>query len=164
MQLVEPGIGLIFWMSLAFIIVWTVLGRFAFKPMLKAIKEREEGISSALKEAEAARLEVQNLHKQLEDMRHQSRVEREQILNDARKEANRMIAEAQEIAKRESNRIIESAQEAIINEKKAALAEVRAQVANFSIEIAERLLRRQLESKESQTKLVETYLNELKLN
>ncbi len=164
MQLVEPGIGIIFWTSLAFLIVWTLLGRFAFKPMLQAIKAREEGIDTALKSAEQARQEVENLQKELEDMRHQARVEREQIINDGRKEANRVIAEAQETAKKESNRIIQAAQEAIIGEKKAALAEVRNQVAIFSVEIAERVLRKQLEDKNAQSKLIDSYINELKMN
>jgi F-type H+-transporting ATPase subunit b len=164
MQLVDPGIGIIFWTSLAFLVVWTLLGRFAFKPMLKAIKDREEGIDSALKNAEKARLDVENLQRELEDMRHRARVEREQILNDARKEASRVISEAQETAKKESNRIIESAQEVIINEKKAALAEVRNQVAIFSLEIAEKVLRNQLEDKNTQARLVNTYINELKMN
>ncbi len=164
MALVEPGIGLIFWTSAAFIILWVFLGKVAWKPILKAIKDRENSIAEALDSSKHAKSEVEKLKGEINDMKLLARNEREGILKEAKENASKIIAEAQEKAREEGNRLIVSAQEAIQNEKKAALAEVKDQVAKLSLEIAERVIRQQLATDSAQQALVNDMLKELKLN
>ena len=164
MDLLLPNLGLIVWTSLAFIIVWGLLGKMAWKPIVKSLKEREQSIEEALSTSAKAREEVKELEKELEKMKVEARQDREQIVNDARAQAKKVIAAAEDKAQVQSDRIVADAQEAIQNEKKAALAEVRQQVASLSLEIAEKVLRKNLENSDQQQKLVSEYMTDLNLN
>jgi len=164
MELVTPGIGLIFWTALTFSIVFFVLRSFAWKPITTALKEREESITNALSAAEKAKADLQQLQASNEKLLQEARNERERILRDAKSAADKMVSEATDKATTERNRIIAEAQEAIRQEKNAALAEVKKQVAGLSIDIAEKVMRKQLADKSSQMDLVQSYLQDIKIN
>jgi F-type H+-transporting ATPase subunit b len=164
MDIVTPGIGLIFWTALLFLLVLVVLRKFAYKPILEAVREREDSIREALSSSTKAKDEVEGLKKEIEEMKLTARAERETILKDAKDTAGKILAESQEAAKKEYERIVSAAQEDIQNEKKAALAEVKDQVAKFSVEIAEKLLRAELSDGKQQEKLINELLKETKLN
>ena len=141
MDLVTPDIGLVFWTTLVFLIVLVILRRMAWKPILNAVNEREESIENALAAAEKAKEEVANLKADNERILQEARVERDSILKEAREMKDAIVAEAKEKATAEGEKMIASAQEAIDNQKQAALTELKNQVADLSIEIAERILR-----------------------
>jgi F-type H+-transporting ATPase subunit b len=164
MDLVTPGIGLIFWTALTFSIVFFVLRSFAWKPITTALKEREESIANALSAAEKAKADLQQLQASNEQLLQEARNERERILRDAKSAADKMVAEATDKATTERNRIIAEAQEVIRQEKNAALAEVKKQIAGLSIDIAEKVMRKQLADKSSQMDLVQSYLQDIKIN
>jgi F-type H+-transporting ATPase subunit b len=141
-----------------------VLSKFAFGPIAQALKDREESIAQALNSSAAAKKEVDALKLEMNNMKQDARKEREAILKEAKENADRIISEAQERAKEESNRIVSAAQEAIQAEKKAAFAEVRQQVAKIAIDIAEKLLTKELEDKDAQSKLAKSLLESMNLN
>ncbi|MBX2842807.1 MAG: F0F1 ATP synthase subunit B [Flammeovirgaceae bacterium] len=161
MGLVEPGIGLIIWMTIAFLVVWVGLYKMAWPSILQSIKEREDSIQKALNSSSEAKAEVENLKSEIDEMRKEARVERETIITEARESANKIVAESKDSAKAEYDRIVKSAQEDIRNEKNAALAEVKSQVAKFSIEIAEKVLTKELADKKAQENLVEDLLKNI---
>ena len=158
MELVKPSIGLIFWMIISFSIILFLLKKFAWKPILGMIKEREESIESALAAAENAKLEMKALQANNERILVQARAERDQLLKDARDIREQMIAEAKGLATKEGERLLKSARENIQNEKMAAITELKNQVASLSIDIAE------LSSDEKQKSLVNTFLKDINLN
>ncbi len=164
MEIVTPGIGLIFWTSILFLLVLLILGKVAFKPIAKALKSREEEIEKALNASSKAKEEVDMLKEEIDKMKKEARAEREQILKEAKETANKIVSEAQEKAKEEGTRIIASAQESIQNEKNAALVEVRKQVGQLSLEIAEKLIRKELSNDASQKELVNKFLEDLNAN
>lgn len=164
MELVTPGLGLIFWQAITFLIVFFVLSRFAWKPIMKAIHEREATIERALSEADRARREIKNLQSQNEDLLKQARAEREKLISDARTQANAMLSEAQEKARQESGRQMNEARQMIATEKAAALTEIRNQVADLSITIAEKVIRQRLQGDDQQRLLVNQMLNETPLS
>jgi F-type H+-transporting ATPase subunit b len=164
MELVTPGIGLVFWTVLTFLIVLGVLSQFAWKPITQALKDRELSISQALAAAEDAKKNLLLLQSSNEKLLQEARVEREKMMRDAKITADKMIADATEKANSEKNRIVAEAQDAIRTEKNLALAEVRKQVADLSLEIAEKVIRRQLSDKSAQMELVKGYLNDVKVN
>lgn len=164
MDLVTPGVGLIFWTTLTFVIVLIILRRFAWKPILGALDEREKTIADSLAAAERAKEEMAALNAQNQKLLQEAIAEREKILREAKAVADRVVNEAKEKAIEESNRIIASAQEAIRNEKQAAMTEVRNQVANLSLTIAEKLLRSELSNKNAQIALAKSFMNEIKAN
>jgi F-type H+-transporting ATPase subunit b len=164
MDLVIPSIGLIFWTSLVFIILLFLLGKFAWKPILKSVKERETKIETALEASEKAREEMAALKSQNEDLRKEALLERDSLLKEAREMKDKIVAEAKNTAKEEGERIIESAREAIKNEKMAAVTEIKNQVATLSIEIAEKIVKEKLSSDEKQKTLVDGLVNEINLN
>lgn len=164
MDLLTPGIGLIFWQALVFLLLVVLLGKMAWKPILNSLKERDESIQQALETAERARQEMATLKADNEILLKQAREERDKILRESRDVANRMKEEAQLEARNTADKIISEARAAIDIEKHAALREVKIQVASFALEIAERLLKKNLSSDEAQKKLVKDYLDELKLN
>ncbi|MCS7004547.1 MAG: F0F1 ATP synthase subunit B [Cytophagales bacterium] len=164
MDIVTPNVGLLFWTSFLFLIVLVLLGQFAFKPIMNAIKEREQTIQEQLDAAKRAKEKMQELTKENERLIAEGRAEKEKIIADAKKAAAKIIEDAEQKAKIESSKIIASAQEAIQNEKKAALAEVRRQVASLSLEIAEKILRKELEKAGAHESLIEAYLKDVKLN
>ncbi len=164
MDLVTPSIGLIFWTSLTFITVFFILRKFAWKPILGALDEREKTIADSLATAERAKQEMATLNVENARLLQETRAEREKLLKDAKTVADRLVGEAKDKAIEESNRIIASAQEAIKNEKQAALTEVRNQVAHLSLTIAEKLLKNELSNKNSQIDLAQNFLKEIKSN
>ena len=164
MDLITPGFGLVFWTLITFLILLFVLRKFAWKPILGAVSEREEGIKSALASAENARMEMQNLKADNERILNEARAEREAMLKDAREIKNKMVSDAKEQAQEQANKMIEQAQAAIESEKKSAMVELKNQVALMSIEIAEKVVRAELSNKDKQLQLVESMLNDAKLN
>jgi len=164
MELVTPSIGLIFWTSLVFIILLALLTKFAWKPILSAVKERESKIDDALQAAEQAKLDMAKLKSQNEDLRLEALAERDALLKDAREMKEKMIIEAKAVAKVEGDRVIESAREAIKNEKMAAVTEIKNQVAALSIEIAEKIIKQELSTDEKQKALVTNLVGEVNLN
>ena len=138
--------------------------KFAWKPILNSLNDREEGIQNALDAAENAKREMENLQADNEKLLKEARAERETMLKEAREMKNKMIDDAKEEAKTEANKLIAQAQASIETEKKAAIAELKSQVANLSIEIAEKVVREELSNKDKQVKLVESMLGEATLN
>ena len=163
MNLTAPE-SLIFWTSIIFIVFFILLGKFAWKPILSAVKGREDSINSALAAAETARLEMQNLTAENERILQEARLERDALLKEARDMREKMIADSKADAQAEGARMIEQAKTAIAAEKNAAMAELKSQVSTLSLSIAEKVLREELSSKESQTKLIENMLGDVKLN
>ena len=164
MELLQPGTGLIIWQFIIFIALFIFLAKFAWKPILSSLKEREVSIQSALDTAEKAKQEISLLKADNEKLLREAREERERIMREAREAANRMKEEAQLDAKKSADKIIDDARTAINIEKQAALKEIKVQVAMFSLEIAEKLMKKNLSSDKEQKALVETYLKYLKVN
>lgn len=164
MELVKPSIGLIFWMIISFSIILFLLKKFAWKPILGMIKEREESIENALAAAEKAKQEMVALQSNNERILHEAKAEREQLLKDAREIKEKMIAEAKDVAGKEGERLLKAARENIQNEKMAAVTELKNQVASLSIDIAEKILKAELSSDEKQKTLVTTLLKDVHLN
>ncbi len=156
--------GLFFWQSLIFLLLIFLLRKFAWKPILDAVNEREEGIKNALHAAEIAKRDMQNLKSDNEKLLAEARVERDVILKEAREIKDKIVSEAKDEAQVQAGKMIEQAKAAINSEKKAAMAELKNQVSSLSIEIAEKVLRSELADKESQTKLVTQLLGDVKLN
>ena len=163
MQLTSPE-SLIFWTTLIFVVFFILLAKFAWKPILGAVKSREESINNALASAEAARREMQNLTADNERILQEARIERDTLLKEARDMRDKMVADSKQEAQVQGERIIEQAKAAIEAEKNAAMAELKSQVSSLSLEIAEKLLKEELSNKDAQTKLVERMLGDVKLN
>ena len=164
MELVTPEIGLVFWTTISFLIFLFILGKFAWKPILGAINEREISIENALMKAEAAKEEMARLTSENEDLLKQARAERDLILREAKQLKDHIISEAKETANVEGTRMIERARLEIDNQKALAMADVKNQVAALSIEIAEKILRKQFEDQKKQDELVKELLKEVKLS
>jgi F-type H+-transporting ATPase subunit b len=164
MDLITPEFGLVFWTAIMFLLLLGILRKFAWKPILGAVSDREEGIKKALASAEKARLEMQNLTADNERILKEARAEREALLKEARDLKAKIVADAKDEAQAQANKMIEQAQIAIASEKKSAMAELKNHVAGLSVEIAEKMVREQLSNKDKQLKLVEDMLGEAKLN
>ena len=164
MELVTPSIGLVFWTALAFICLLILLRKFAWKPILGAIHEREQFIDDALNKAELAKQEMARLTSQNEELMKQARAERDEILKEAKILKDSIINEAKTSAQTEGAKLIEKARIEIENQKKVALAELKGQVSALSLEIAERVLRNQLDDKAKQQDLVNSLLKDVELN
>jgi len=164
MELVTPHIGLIFWMTVSFAFVIYILGKYAWKPIMKSLKERENSIDDALKAAEKAREEMSQLIFNNEQLIKEAKEERDLMLRDARKIRDNIINEAKTKAEEEANRIIETAKENIHYEKMAAITDLKNQLAILSIEIAEKILKEELSKSERQKELVKKLLNEINFN
>jgi F-type H+-transporting ATPase subunit b len=162
--LVSPGIGLIFWTSIVFLLLIFILGKFAWKPILKAIKEREEGIENALKSAEKAKLEMEELKAGNEKILNEARNERDLLLKEARETKDAIVNEAKVKANQEAERILSNAREQINAEKNAAIADLKSQVATLSIDIAEKILKSELSTDEKQKALVNNLMKDVNLN
>ena len=156
--------GLFIWQVVIFVGLIFLLKKFAWKPILDAVNEREDGIKNALLSAENARKEMQNLQASNERILQEARLERDSLLKDAREIKEKMIADAKEEAQTQGLRMIEQAKASIESEKNAAMAELKSHVSSLSLEIAEKLLKDELSNKESQMKLVEKMLGDVKLN
>ncbi|WP_426062445.1 F0F1 ATP synthase subunit B [Flavobacterium sp. DSP2-3-1] len=163
MNLTAPE-SLIFWTSIIFIVFFILLRKFAWKPILGAVKGREDSINEALSSAETARREMQNLTAENERILQEARLERDSLLKEAREMRDKMIADSKADAQAEGARMIEQAKTAILAEKNAAMAELKSQVSSLSLSIAEKVLKDELSNKEAQTKLIENMLGDVKLN
>lgn len=159
-----PEPGLIFWTVLIFFIFWTMMSKFAFKPIAQALAKRNGDIKDALSTAEQARLEMANLKSENEKLLAEAREERAKILKEARDEKNRIIEEGKEKGRQEEQRIITNARREIENQKLQAMTEVKNDAGNMALEIAEKILRRELKGDPSQTTFVNDLVSEIKLN
>lgn len=164
MELLTPGTGLIIWQLIVFLLLFFLLAKLAWKPIINSLKEREKSIQDALDTAEKARLEMSRLKSDNENLLKQAREEREKILRDARDASNRMKDEAQAEAKKAGERIIEEARAAIQAEKTTALKEVKALVASLSLDVASKILRKNLSDDKAQKELTQQYIKDIKLN
>ncbi|MFC0262336.1 F0F1 ATP synthase subunit B [Fontibacter flavus] len=164
MDLILPSSGLIIWQLIGFLALLFLLMKFAWKPILAALDEREKSIEDALKSAEIARNEMANLKAENEKILHEAKIERDAMLLKASDTAKQLIEEAREKAVEEGAKMIENAKAAIETEKKAALEEVKVQVSVLSLEIAEKLLKKNFSEDAAQKALVEELVKELKLN
>ena len=164
MRLLTPEFGLIIWTLLAFIIVLVILKKFAWKPILNSLKERETTIAASLATAERVKAEMSQLKSENEASLAEAREERAQLLKEARDTKDRIISEAKEQAKIEANKIVLDAQAAIQQQKMAALTDVKNQVGNLVIEVAEKVLRRELGNKSEQENYIKQLADEVKLN
>lgn len=164
MNLVTPEIGLVVWTTLVFLILIFILRRVAWKPILETVKTREESIENALNAAEKARDEVASLKADNERILNEARAERDRILKEAREMKDAIVAEAKSKATEEGEKMIAAAQEAIHNQKQAAITELKNQVAILSIDIAEKLLRKELSDKGRQQQMVDDLLKEVGAN
>ena len=162
--LVLPDIGLVFWNTIAFVVLLVVLGKFAWKPMLKAIAERENGIEEALLRADKMKAEIAAMQNENEALLAKAREERAGLLKDAKETADKMVADAKDKAKNEYERIINDAQLAITQQKNAALTEVKNQVGTLVVEVAEKVLRKELSNKADQESYIKQIAEGVKLN
>jgi len=164
MELVTPDIGLLFWMTLTFLIVLFLLSKFAWKPITQMLRERDKSIEDALAQADKAKAEMAKLNADNERLIKEAQVERDNILKAAREAKEQMIAEAKSKAKEESDKLVAAARESIENERKAAITEIKNQVALLSLEIAEKLIKKDLSTDANQKALNEKLIQEIKLN
>ena len=164
MELITPAFGLIFWQTLIFLVVLFVLGKFAWKPILGALKERENSIDDALKSADQAREDMENLHAKNEKLIAEAKQERDKMIKDAAKMAQDMKDQVKDDAKAIGDKMIEEARAAIESEKDDAIKQIKDQVAELSLQITERLLKKNLSDDKSQQELIKGYMKDLKLN
>jgi len=163
-SLTSPAIGLIFWTTLIFILFFLILKRFAWKPILNAVRARDEMIRGSLASAEKARMEMQKLQSDNEAILKKAREEREGILKEARDIRDRLISEAKGRATEEAEKLITKARAGIEREKSKAIEEIREQVATLSVEIASKLIGEKLHKTGEQEKVINNYLKEIDLN
>jgi len=164
MELIQPGLGLIFWMTLSFALVLFVLGKYAWRPIMKMLREREDAIDGALNEANKAREEMKQLKVDNEKLLKEAKEERDAILAEARKIKEKMIEEARLKAGQEAQRVIDSAKERIENEKMAAIIDLKNQIAQLSIEIAEKVIKTELAEDKKHEELIQRLIKEIKIN
>ena len=164
MQLVTPDIGLLFWMLLSFGIVFFLLKRYAWKPIMNMLYEREQSIEQALKAADKARKEMENLQANNERIINEAYAEREKIFSDAQKIKEKIVTEAREQAIREKDKILNDTRMTIEAEKNAAIREMRNVAAELSVQIAEKIIRHELSNNQKQKELVEQMISEISVN
>jgi F-type H+-transporting ATPase subunit b len=162
--LLDPSIGLLFWMTLSFLVVFFMLKKFAWKPILEGLRTREEGISSALEAAKEAKEEMAKLQASNEDLLKEARAERDALLKEAKEIREKTIAAAAAEAKEKADAILAKATAEIQNEKVAAMAELKNQVGEISLDIAERVLRVKLSDDKAQQDLVDRLVKDINLS
>lgn len=160
----EFSVGLFFWQSLLFIALVFLLRKFAWKPILNAVNEREENIHEALEMAEKTKAEMKMLQAQNENLLKEAKVERDSMIKDAKEIATKMVDDAKNRAKEEAEKVLTSAQLAIRAEKNAALTELKTQVASMALEIAEKIVRDELSAGDKQKKMASQLADEISLN
>jgi F-type H+-transporting ATPase subunit b len=163
-SVIKPDPGLIFWTSVIFILVWGILGRVAFRPIQNALKKREDDIQGSLDEAKRAREEMAHLKAENEELLRQAQEERAKILKEAKEAKDAILKEAKDKAQDEARKIVTSAKEDIENQRLAAMTELKNQVGVLAIEVAEKVLRRKLEDKQSQEQFVNQLVDEIEMN
>lgn len=164
MDLLTPKLGLFFWALLIFLILVMLLKKYAWKPIMAAIKSREEGIQTSIDEAKRVRAEMANLKAENENLLAQARAEREAMLKEARTMGEEIVSKSRRDAEAEYKRMVEKALEDIRSEKMRALTDVKNQVANLSIEVAEKILRLELANTKTQEDVVNRFVNDMNLN
>lgn len=164
MQLLTPGLGLLFWTLLAFIVVFLILKKFAWKPILATLKEREEGIADSIATAEKVKAEMAQLKNENEALMQKAREERATMIKEAKEAADKMITEAKDKAKAEYDRIVADAQQTIQQQKNAVLTEVKNQVGALVVEVSEKILKKELSNKTEQEKLIKELAEGVELN
>lgn len=160
----EPSLGLIFWMTIIFGLTWLILGKFAFKPIAKALRDREASIDNAIKSAERARAEVAELKNENEELLKQAKEERSKILKEANEIKVQIISEAKEEANKEASKLISDAKVEIANQKSIAMSEVRKDVGTIALEIAEKLVRKDLGNSDAHKTLISSLVKEANFN
>jgi F-type H+-transporting ATPase subunit b len=164
MELVTPGIGLIFWTSVVFIVLIILLKKFAWKPILEAVEKRSNSIEEALNASEKAKEELTELNEEKDKLRKQALADRDALLKEAATTKAKIVADAKAQAKQETEKILTNAREVIRNEKMAAITELKNQVALLSLDIAEKIVKEQLSSSDKQKALVDNLVKEVNLN
>ena len=164
MDLLTPSIGNIFWTAVVFLLLVVLLKSLAWKPILSAVKTREDNIQDALNQAKLAKKEMETLKADNERIMREAKIERDAILKEAREIKDRIVAEAKEAAKSEGDKLIEAARQTINAEKNAAMADIKSQIGILSVNIAESILKQKLDNTEAQNELVQNYLNKSNLN
>lgn len=164
MDLVTPHFGLLFWQTITFLVLMLVLSKFAWKPISSALAERESTIAKALNAAEDAKAQLVQLQASNEKLLQETRLERDKVIKEAHAAAAAMIAEAKDKAVAEGARQIEAARQSIENEKKSAIIEMRNQAASLALQIAEKLIKRELATDVAQNNLVAEYIKDANLN
>jgi len=164
MDLITPGFGLIFWQTLVFLIVLFILGKYAWKPIMESLKNREESIQEALDAAENARKDIEKLTADNESLLQEARLERDSIIKDATIASSKLKEEAKEDAAKITAKMLDDARNTINAEKNAAIAEIKSQVAELSIEISEKILKRSLAGDKEQRALIKEYMKDIELN
>lgn len=164
MDLLTPSIGNIFWTTVVFLILVILLGKFAWKPILSAINTRETNIVDALNQVKLAKAEMENLKADNERIIREAKIERDAILKEAREIKDKIVGEAKDAAKTEGDKMIEQARQTIIAEKNAAMADIKSQIGELSVNIAEFILKQKLDNNDAQNQLVENILNKSNLN
>ncbi|MBR5958521.1 MAG: F0F1 ATP synthase subunit B [Salinivirgaceae bacterium] len=164
MDLVTPQIGLLFWTVLIFLILVFLLAKFAWKPILRMVEERTKNIEDALNSAENAKKEMAGLKAENEQIMKEARAERDKIVREAREMKDKIIEESKETAKAEADKILAQARKLIDDEKRAAMNELKDQVAELSVAIAEKILTKELSDKKKQAELIDDILQQSNLN
>lgn len=164
MELLNPGIGLLVWTLLAFLVVFFLLKSFAWKPILASLKERETGIADAIASADKVKAEMAALKNENEAMMAKAREERAVMIKEAKETADKMVSDAKDKAKSEYDRIVAEAQSAIMQQKNAALTDVKNHVGALVIEVAEKVLSRELSNKGDQENYIKQLAEGVKLN
>ena len=164
MDLVTPGIGMIFWSTLFFLVLLFVLGKFAWPAILTAVKARNESIRNALDAADRAKAEMAKLQADNEKILAEAKAERDALFRDAKQVKDKLITDAKEKATEEAKKLIQNAKDAIQTEKTAAINDMKEQMAILSVDIAEKILREQLKDRKAQKELVDKLINEADLN
>lgn len=161
MSLLLPDGGLLFWMTLVFLVVFFILWRWGFPSIIKMVNERKEYIDESLAKAEEANQRLANIQKQGEELLMEAREKQAQILREASDTRDAIVGQAQEKANEESARIIAEAKAEIENQKQAAIRDIRSQVAELSVQIAEKILHKKLAGSAEQTRLIDSLLDEV---
>lgn len=161
---IRPDFGMVFWTLLIFSLFWFLMSRFAFKPIANALKEREDDIQSSLDQAKKAREEMQHLKAKNEELLALAQEERAKILQEAKMAKDTIIAEAKEKAREESHRIVVNAKQEIENMRMAAVIDLKNQVGSIAVDIAEKILQRELKEKNDQERYVKGLVDEMKIN
>jgi F-type H+-transporting ATPase subunit b len=164
MDLLTPGFGLFFWTLIAFLAVFFILKKFAWKPILSALHERETGIAESIAAAERMKAEMGQLQAENEKIMQQAREERSAMLKAAKDEHERIINKAKEDTKAITDKMVADAQQQIQQQKMAALTEVKNEIGNLAVEVAEKILRKQLSTTESQNDYAKMLTEDIKMN
>jgi len=164
MDLVTPAVGQLFWGGLVFVILLVLLKAFAWKPILTALNDREESIQESIDLAQKTKEEMKALKSQNEDLLKEARIERDKLIKEANETGKQMITLSKEKAQSEADKIIADANKAILNEKNAAMAEIKTHVAALSLEIAEKIIKGELASNDKQKALADQLAEDISLN